>query len=93
MLPQYLHIYFSRSEFDRYARFNSWGSARETFDFNDMKDVMIPIPDIEIQKSIANLYEVYIERRQINEKIKAQIKNICTILIKGSIEDGLKGEA
>lgn len=93
LLPQYLHIYFSRSEFDRYARFNSWGSARETFDFNDMKDVMIPIPDIEIQKSIANLYEVYIERRQINEKIKAQIKNICTILIKGSIEDGLKGEA
>lgn len=93
LLPQYLHIYFSRSEFDRYARFNSWGSARETFDFNDMKDVMIPIPDIEIQKSIANLYEVYIERQQINEKIKAQIKNICTILIKGSIEDGLKGEA
>ena len=93
LLPQYLHIYFSCSEFDRYARFNSWGSARETFDFNDMKDVMIPIPDIEIQKSIANLYEVYIERRQMNEKIKAQIKNICTILIKGSIEDGLKGEA
>ncbi|MGM9581917.1 MAG: restriction endonuclease subunit S [Anaerovibrio sp.] len=93
LLPQYLHIYFSRSEFDRYARFNSWGSARETFDFNDMKDVKIPIPDIEIQKSIANLYEVYIERRQINEKLKAQIKNICPILIKGSIEDGLKGEA
>ena len=31
LLPDYLFMYFKRSEFDRYARYNSWGSARETF--------------------------------------------------------------
>ncbi|MCQ2307565.1 MAG: restriction endonuclease subunit S [Bacteroidales bacterium] len=87
---QYLSLFLSRKEFDRYARFNSWGSARETFTFEDMKEVEIPIPDIEIQKSIVNIYNCYIERKRINEQLKAQIKDICPILIKGSIEEGRK---
>ena len=90
LLPQYLMLFLSRDEFDRYARFNSWGSARETFTFEDMKEVEIPIPDIEIQKSIVNIYNCYIERKRINEQLKAQIKDICPILIKGSIEEGGK---
>ena len=87
---QYLSMFLSRKEFDRYARFNSWGSARETFTFEDMKEVKIPIPDIEIQKSIVNIYKCYIERKRINERLKLQTKDICPILIKGSIEDGRK---
>ena len=43
---QYLSLFLSRKEFDRYARFNSWGSAREVFTMDDMNDVGIPIPDI-----------------------------------------------
>ncbi len=85
--PQYLMLYFSRSEFNRYARFHSWGSARETFDWDTMCEVEIPIPDIEVQRSIAAIYSVYIKRKQINEKLKEQIKNLCPILIKGSIEE------
>jgi len=41
LLPEYLMLFLTRSEFDRYARFNSWGSARETFNFDDMCDVEI----------------------------------------------------
>lgn len=52
LYPQYLMLYFSRSEFNRYARFHSWGSARETFDWNEMCDVEIPIPDYSVQKAI-----------------------------------------
>ena len=85
--PQYLMMFFNQSEFDRYARFNSWGSARETFDWNEMCDVQIPIPDINVQKSIANIYKVYNERKRINEQLKQQIKDICPILIKGSLEE------
>ena len=85
-------LFLSRDEFDRYARFNSWGSARETFTFEDMKEVEIPIPDIEIQKSIVNIYNCYIERKRINGQLKSQIKDICPILIKGSIEEGRKEE-
>lgn len=87
LLPQYLMLYFTRSEFNRYARFCSWGSARETFEWNEMCDVKIPIPDIEVQESIANIYNTYIERKKINEQLKAQIKDICPILIRGSLEE------
>ena len=85
--PQYLMMFFTRNEFDRYARFNSWGSARETFDWSEMSSVKIPIPDINVQKSIADIYKVYTERKRINEQLKQQIKDICPILIKGSLEE------
>ena len=88
LLPEYLMLFLTRSEFDRYARFNSWGSARETFDWSEMCNVEIPIPDIKIQKSIAEIFAVYNERKSINERLKAQIKDICPILIKGSLEEG-----
>ena len=88
LFPEYLCMFFNRTEFDRYARFHSWGSARETFTWNDLTEVEIPIPNIEIQESIASIYSVYIKRKEINEQLKAQIRNICPILIRGSLEDG-----
>lgn len=92
LYPEYLCMFFNRTEFDRYARFHSWGSARETFTWNDLIDVEIPIPDIKIQKAIAEIFTVYNERKAINERLKAQIKDICPILIKGSLEEGRAGE-
>ena len=92
LLPAYLSMLFERSEFNRYSRFNSWGSARETFDWEEMKNVLIPIPNIEIQQDIVNIFEAYNTRRDISEKFKAQIKDICPILIKGSIEEGRKAK-
>lgn len=88
LLPEYLVMFFNRTEFDRYARYHSWGSARETFTWDDLVKVEIPIADINVQKSIVDIYTVYKERKEINEKLKAQIKDICPILIKGSIEEG-----
>lgn len=92
LLPEYLVMFFNRTEFDRYARFHSWGSARETFTWNDLIDVQIPIPSIEIQKSIVDIYKVYLQRKEINERLKEQIKSICPILIKGSLEEARKKE-
>ena len=83
LYPEYLCMFFNRSEFDRYARFHSWGSARETFTWNDLVEVKIPIPDIKVQKAIAEIFTVYTTRKQINERLKEQIKNICPILIRG----------
>ncbi len=90
LLPEFLMLYICRDEFDRYARFHSWGSARETFDWDEMCDVKIPIPSIEIQQDIVNIYEAYLTRKEINETLKTQIKNLCPILIKGSIEEACK---
>ena len=86
LLPDYLFMFFDRPEFDRYARFNSWGSAREVFTMDDMNDVEIPIPDIKVQQEIVNIHKCYIERQRIASRLKEQLNNLCSILIKGSIE-------
>lgn len=90
LLPNYLFLFFSRDEFNRYARYNSWGSARETFSLEDMCEVEIPVPDIKVQEAITQIHFAYSERKSINETLKSQIKNICPILIKGSIEEAEK---
>ena len=91
LLPEYLMLFFVRSDFDRYARFHSWGSARETFDWSEMCDVQIPIPDIKIQQYIVNIYTAYLLRKEINEQLKTQVKDVCPILIKGSLEEAENG--
>lgn len=88
LLPEYLYMFFDRPEFDRYARFNSWGSAREIFTIDDMNDVAIPIPDISVQREIVNIHKCYIERQRIAEALKEQLKNICPVLIRGSLKEG-----
>ena len=92
LLPKYMYLFFCRTEFDRYARFHSWGSARETFSLDDMKEVRMPLPSIDVQNAIVGIYEAYTLRKEINEKLKAQIKDICPILIKGSIEEARKAK-
>jgi len=82
----YLFLWFKRNEFDRYARFNSWGSARETIGLKDISEYEIAVPNMNIQRSIAELYEVYDKRRALNEQLKKSINEICPVLIKASID-------
>lgn len=91
IVPEYLELFFERAEFDRYARFNSWGSARETFDWSEMCNVEIPVPDISIQKSIADIFSVYNQRKKIAEKMRENIKSICPVLIQGAIREAMRG--
>lgn len=83
LLPEYLYLWFSRTEFDRYARFHSWGSARETFDWEDMCNVKLPIPDIKVQEAIVTIYHTLETRKRINEQLKNTIKPLCPVLMKG----------
>ena len=85
LYPEYLMMWFKRSEFDRYARYMSKGSAHEFFEYEDMEDVQIPIPSFETQKAIASIYNVYKERQRIAEALKEQLKKICPVLIRGSL--------
>lgn len=81
LLPEFLYIILSRSEFDRYSRFNSWGSARETFDWSEMCRVEIPLPPIDIQQKIVDLYNCYQEAKSIAEQAREQLKTICPALV------------
>ena len=87
LYPEYLMMWYKRSEFDRYARYTSKGSAHEFFEYEDMEDVQIPIPSFETQKAIASIYNVYKERQRIAEVLKEQLKNICPVLIRGSLTE------
>ena len=87
LYPEYLMMWYKRSEFDRYARYMSKGSAHEFFEYEDMEDVQIPIPSFETQKAIASIYNVYKERQRIAEALKEQLKNICPVLIRGSLSE------
>ena len=81
ILPEFLHLQFKRPEVDRYARFNSWGSARETFNWEDMCRVKIPLPPIEVQRAIVALYLCAEEARKIAEEAKAQLVKVCPAMI------------
>ncbi len=87
MLAEFFMLWFSRNEVDRYGWFVSDGSIRANLDMDRFYEMQIPIPDIKIQQSIVDIYNQYIARKEINEKLKAQIKDICPILIKGSLEE------
>jgi type I restriction enzyme S subunit len=86
LLPEYLYLCFARPEFDRYARFHSWGSARETFDWEDMCNVRLPIPDIKEQEAIVTIYHTLETRKHINEQLKNTIKPLCPVLMRGLAE-------
>ena len=89
--PEYLYAFFKRSEFDRLIRFMSWGSSQELLTWDNLCDISVPLPSIGEQNSIAEINNIYLQRKTLNEKLKAQIKDICPILIKGSIEEARKG--
>ena len=71
--PKYLLLWFNRSEFDRYARYKSHGSAHEYFEFNEMCDVEIPVPPIEKQRSIVKAYQTITDRIALNRKINEDL--------------------
>ena len=81
LLSDYLFIYFNRSEFDRYARFNSWGSARETFSWEDMCDIDIELPPIEIQHKYVDIYNAMLENQRCYESALEDLKLICDAYI------------
>lgn len=87
ILSEYLMLWFSRNEFKRYCWFYAFGSARDNFEWSQLCKFEVPIPNIEIQHDIVNIYKAYKIRIEINEQLKQQIKDICPILIKGAIEE------
>ena len=64
--PEYLYLFFLRPEFDRYTRYNSWGSAREVFSWGDMCNIMIPLPSITEQQQVVNAWKTFREIKEQN---------------------------
>ena len=75
LLPEYLMLWFSRPEFDRYARFKSHGSVREVMDWEEMCKVELPVPDIEKQRKIVKAYKTITDRIALKQKINDNLAN------------------
>lgn len=80
--PEYLMMWFRRPEFDRYARFKSHGSARETFDWDEMCEVELPIPSIEKQREIVKEYNTVVNRIKLNEQLNQKLEETAQALYK-----------
>lgn len=79
LLPEYLFIWFRRAEFDRYSRFNSWGSAREVFSFDDMCSIQFLLPSIEIQQKAVDAYNA------INTNLAAYTNGLDDLKLTGDL--------
>lgn len=90
VLSEYVMMWFFRKEVDRLGWFLSDASIRTNLDMERFYEIKIPIPKLKVQKAIVEIYATYNVRRNINEKLKTQIKDICPILIKGSVEEARK---
>lgn len=90
ILEEYIMMWFSRSESDRLGWFMSDASIRANLDLNRFYEIKIPLPSISAQKSLVDIYSVFTTRKEINERLKAQLKDLCPILIKGSVEEARK---
>ena len=80
LLPEYLMLWFSRPEFDRYARFKSHGSVREVMDWEEMCKVELPVPDIEKQRKIVKAYKTITDRIDLKQKINDNLEETAQSL-------------
>ena len=92
LLPEYLMMWFRRPEFDRYARFHSHGSAREVFDWDELCNVMLPVPDIARQREIVSEYATLTNRIRLNEQMIANLEATAQALYRKMFVDGVDKE-
>lgn len=92
LLPEYLMMWFRRPEFDRYARFHSHGSAREIFDWNELCDVMLPIPSITRQREIVSEYETLTNRIRLNNQMIQHLEATAQALYRKTFLDNIDKE-
>ena len=81
LLSKFLFMFFNRPEFDRYSRFNSWGSARETFSWQDLCDTTITLPDKTVQQKYVDIYDAMCENQKSYEKGLDDLKLTCDAYI------------
>ena len=92
LLPEYLMMWFRRPEFDRYARFHSHGSAREIFDWEELCDVMLPIPSLTRQREIVSEYETLTNRIRLNNQMIQHLEATAQALYRKTFVDNIDKE-
>lgn len=87
LLPEYLMMWFRREEFDRYARYMSFGSAREVFSWEEMLNVKLPVPTIEKQREIVKEYNTILNRIKLNNNMIERLEDLVQSVFKKLFDD------
>ncbi|WP_417400197.1 type I restriction-modification system subunit M N-terminal domain-containing protein [Hominenteromicrobium sp.] len=87
LIPEYLMLWFSRPEFDRYARFKSHGSVREVMDWDEMCKVKLPVPSYEEQKQIVEGYKTITERISLKKQVNDNLVETLSAIYKELFSD------
>ncbi|MGN1239648.1 MAG: restriction endonuclease subunit S, partial [Paludibacteraceae bacterium] len=77
ILPLYLYMYFCRSEWDREACFNSWGSSTEVFSWGALCKMRIPLPSIEEQEKVVSVWQGLRDIQQQNAALAKPLLQLC----------------
>jgi type I restriction enzyme S subunit len=93
LLPEYLFLWFRRPGFDRYARFHSWGSARETFEWNELCEVSIPVPPLHEQLSIVKIFRSLEDRRKAHRDVIEAQKRASRVIYAGILSGKIESVA
>lgn len=83
LLPTYLYLFFNRDEWDRLACVNSWGSSTEVFSWIELRRMQIPLPPLEVQQKVVNVWKACREIKEQNEAKAAPLMQVCLSYIQG----------
>lgn len=92
LLPEYLMMWAKRPEFDRYARYMSHGSVRELFSWEEMCNVMLPVPPIEEQRRIVSEYQTVEHRIANNEALIQKLEETAQAIYHHTFVEGIDEE-
>jgi type I restriction enzyme S subunit len=87
--PEYLMMWFRRTEIDRYARFMSHGSAREIFDWDEMCNTLLPVPHIDKQREIVKEYNVIQNRIALNQQLVQKLEETAQAIYREWFVEGI----
>ncbi|MCK9299791.1 MAG: restriction endonuclease subunit S [Bacteroidales bacterium] len=82
LLPDYLMMWFSRSEFDREACFHAVGGVRGSLEWDDFLNFQLPVPTIEKQCEIVAEYNVVQNRINLNKQFIQKLEETAQAIYK-----------
>ena len=86
IIPEFLFLLLSRSEFHRYCGYKAEGTTRDVFSFSELCRVHIPLPPLEVQQSIVRLYHCIEEAKRIAREARERLGTLCPALVQYAIE-------
>ena len=80
VLPDYLAMWFMRTEFDREASYIAVGGVRGSMLWEDFCDMKLPVPDLKEQEKIVNTYNAITKRIQLKQKVNENLEKTAQCL-------------